>query len=170
VTDAERLNQVADKQAITEALTRYCRGIDRADPAIMKSAFHEDAHLSHGAFEGRAWDFADRVVDGMSHFIASAHMLSNILIEVRGDRANAEAYVHAIHHEPTHADHVVGRYLDRLERRGGEWRIAHRQTVLVWTHRHENAAETFAPLVAFARSARGPEDPLFTAEHLRWGD
>jgi hypothetical protein len=138
--------------------------------AIMRSAFHEDAHLSHGAFQGRAWDFADRVVEGMKHFIASAHLLSNVLVEVRGDKANAEASVHAIHHERDHSDHVVGRYLDRLERRDGDWRIAHRQTVLIWTHRHPNSEETFAPLAHFARSLRTGEDPLFTAEHLRWGD
>ena len=37
------LEALLDKQAITEVIYRYCRGIDRFDFELVKSCFHADA-------------------------------------------------------------------------------------------------------------------------------
>ena len=67
--------------------------------------------------------------------------MSNVLVELDGDRAYVEAYAVAYHdrtgarrpEERGRLDLWGGRYVDRFERRSGEWRIAHRNCVIDWT-------------------------------------
>jgi len=49
-TTEARLLAAADKEEIRDALFRYCRGIDRGDAAMMRSAYHADAIEHHGDF------------------------------------------------------------------------------------------------------------------------
>jgi hypothetical protein len=66
------------------------------------------------------------------------HSVSNMLIRVDGDTARVESYWHVFHREPGRdgaADwdyHAGGRYLDRFERRDGEWRVLTRILVRDW--------------------------------------
>lgn len=53
------IQNLLDKEAIRDCLYRYCRGIDRADEAILRSAYWPDAHDRHGAYVGD--------VEGFSH-------------------------------------------------------------------------------------------------------
>ena len=46
------IQNLLDKEAIRDCLYRYCRGIDRADEAILRSAYWPDAHDRHGAYVG----------------------------------------------------------------------------------------------------------------------
>jgi hypothetical protein len=76
------------------------------------------------------------------------HQTGNMLIRVEGDTAWAETYVTAFHAVPTTAPPGTfwggrdepyegvagGRYVDRLERRDGRWKIAERQTLVEWRH------------------------------------
>jgi hypothetical protein len=63
------------------------------------------------------------------------HFLGTQVIEVDGDVAWAETYCLALHRlraidgEPARDKVRPVRYCDRLERREGEWRIAHRVVV-----------------------------------------
>lgn len=49
LTITEELQTLLDKQAITEVLHRYCRGIDRADPETLASAYWPDAYEEHAS-------------------------------------------------------------------------------------------------------------------------
>ncbi|MCG8443112.1 MAG: nuclear transport factor 2 family protein, partial [Caulobacterales bacterium] len=64
------------------------------------------------------------------------------------------------------APHVFwygGRYVDRLEKRGKEWKIAHRQVVMDWNQNEISTAiwdeGMFKTLTL--RGARGPADIVF---------
>ena len=49
---------VIDKQAITEIIYRYCRGLDRMDRELTLSCWHEGGTDDHGAlFSGTADEF-----------------------------------------------------------------------------------------------------------------
>ncbi len=67
------------------------------------------------------------------------HFLGNTHIELEGDVAHVETYCQAFHRFPTSGsasedDFVLGaRYIDRFERRDGEWRIARRKLVVDWS-------------------------------------
>ncbi|MGD0393773.1 MAG: nuclear transport factor 2 family protein [Acidimicrobiales bacterium] len=88
------LQRLMDKQSITERLLDYARGVDRIDRELIRSVFHEDAHLDYGAmFIGSGEEFADFI--GVVHpaMEAHSHHLSNIYITVDVDRAGSETYV-----------------------------------------------------------------------------
>src|SRR5262249_51169657 len=58
-----------------------------------------------------------------------------------------------------------GRYLDRFEKRGDVWKIAHRRVVMDFNRRTAAAmVETGPPMDGLARGGRHPDDPLY--EHL----
>jgi hypothetical protein len=135
MSDNERLNAVADKAEIHDALMRYCRGVDRRDPELIVSAFHEDGIDDHGRGESTAQDLAERIA--ASDQRAMMHFIGNEFVELDGDVAFSETYFISFQTVDTGDGDATrmraGRYLDRFERRGGEWRIAHRRIVDEWS-------------------------------------
>lgn len=130
-------DQLLDKQACVELVYRMARAIDRCDEALLRSLFHPDATDDHGSYRGSASGFVDWVLPLLATMTRTQHCIANVLIEVDGDRARGESYFTAHHAltRPGAADvHMIaaGRYLDSFERRGGEWRFAHRQACYDW--------------------------------------
>lgn len=126
-----------DKQAIHEALIRYCRGVDRCDLQLAMTAFLDDAVDNHMGFEMPAIESMSSLLGAdQSQVKCTSHNITNELVEVTGDVARSEAYFVAYHllsHDDTDFDWTVGgRYIDRFERRDGSWRIAHRTVVYDW--------------------------------------
>ena len=159
--------EVADQLAIQDVLHRHCRGVDRADAGVLKSAYWPDATVAYGRFNGSAHEFCEHLPDAIRHYAHTHHSVSNVVIERDGDQAKVESYVTARHHSAAVGDAPArdmmyyGRYLDRFERRADRWKIAHRQVVMDW-HRDEAAAVDFDDprFDGLARGARHPEDPL----------
>lgn len=145
--------EVADRAAIYQQLVRYCRGVDRRDLALIRSTYHPDAFDDHGSYKGDVEGFLAFVEKEVhARFRITQHKLGQSLIEIDGDEAWSESYA-TCHHvmaevmaEPVAgaaagvsgaardvADMVMGiRYLDRFERRNGEWRIARRELRWEW--------------------------------------
>ena len=89
----DRLRELLDKQEIQECLLRYCRGIDRHDTELARSAYHDDALDDHGTYVGSGYG----LVDWANHFhdqvwVRHQHYITNTLIELDGDTAHAETY------------------------------------------------------------------------------
>ena len=61
---------------------------------------------------------------------------------------------------PTTVGQFGGRYLDRLERRDGAWRISERVVVHDWSL-CEVVAPEWGGLEAFARGGQAPDDPSY---------
>jgi len=128
------LAALLDKDALREIAMRYSRAIDRRDPVLLASVYHPDAHDEHGThFDGPASAFIANLETGMAVFEVTQHQITNTSYRLDGDKAEGELYFTAYHRtvppEPKHVT-VLGRYLDKYERRNGEWRIAYRR--LVW--------------------------------------
>ena len=164
---APDVQALLDKQAITEVLHRYCRGIDRADRATLASAYWPDAYEEHASeYNGPVAGFFDYAMKAVAR-MHTAHRLSNILIDVVSPtRAVAESYVWAYHSVPPELGEydliAGGRYLDKLEKRGGEWRILHRDLMIdfIQKHRSETDLGVFGALEISGRHF--PEDRLYT--------
>jgi hypothetical protein len=160
------------KQEIYEALMRYCRGVDRGDGDLMRSASHEDAFDDHGV-GGRAlaWDMAKAYGDSEPVWEHSQHTIGNCLIEVDGDTAASEAYVTCVHrfsHADIEYDFVIaGRYVDRWERRGGAFRIAHRTAIWDWVRTDPVDAKWPGPDAEVPKSHWGGE--ALSTVGARWG-
>ncbi|MEJ8839399.1 nuclear transport factor 2 family protein [Ramlibacter sp. AN1133] len=171
------LRALLDKEAIRECLLRYCRGIDRADEELLRSAYWPDAHDSHGAYVGPVDGFIEQALPRLRSGGRGVHQVNNILVELHGDRAAVESSFLALQTNaaaPALETFLCGRYLDRFERRGGTWRIAQRTVVYDWIEertRPELAQENAA---LFARrqptGTRSPADPVYAfLEGVRTG-
>ena len=82
-------------------------------------------------------DFATWVMPVLGSMRRTQHCICNVLIEIKGDKAFSESYFIAHHTLPQESGGdqfmiAAGRYLDRFERRNGEWKFAHRQACYDW--------------------------------------
>lgn len=130
--------QLQDKEEIGAVLVRYCRGADYGDEAILRSVFHPDATDDHaGMYGGKIEELLPTAVRMSKQFSVIRHALSNVSIKLDGDAADAESYVVATHvfekDGETYHWLAGGRYIDRFERRNGEWRIFKRITHMDWS-------------------------------------
>jgi len=148
--DVERLaaqvQYLLDRDAIWDCVYRYARGLDRHDPEIFASPYHEDAIDRHGDFVGRRDEFVSWGLDLLaSRWDAHTHFMTNNRVEIDGDIAHSESYVLFAQRrrDGTKVDLGGGRYIDRLERRDGEWRIAAREVVIEWVCAADGTATRF---------------------------
>jgi SnoaL-like domain len=158
------LRELLDKQAIHEVLMRYCRGIDRCDEELLRTVYHPDATDNHGLFVGKAADFIPWALAGLKRDESTNHFIANELIEIRGDVAYSESYLLAVHRRKRDDGSLVdltfaGRYVDRLERREGAWKIADRKVVLDWS-RLDPVEKSFS-LERFLTGRRSREDEVY---------
>jgi 3-phenylpropionate/cinnamic acid dioxygenase small subunit len=118
------------KQDIAEVLVRYATGIDRRDWDLFRTCFTADTHADYGDIG--TWDSADAITDfmvtahaGMGH---TMHRMTNIAIDVQGDRAVSRCYVDGMLMAPDGQSgfNPHGWYDDELVRTAGGWRIARR--------------------------------------------
>lgn len=135
--DTTEIACVLAKQAITEALYRYCRGLDRMDEDMAYGVWHPDgtAHYS-GLYEGTGRGFVDWVNELHRAMVATSHQVTNILIDVAPDlvHATSESYVTVRLRTESYAGALVdvvgaGRYLDQWSLRERRWAIDHRRYV-----------------------------------------
>jgi len=129
------LQLLLDREAIRDCLLRYCRGIDRCDEAALRSAYWEDATDCHGAWNGSAAGFIAQALERLRQGGRRVHQVSNVLIELHGDAAAVESSFFALQAtaaQPDRETFLCGRYADRFERRGGEWRVAARTVIYDW--------------------------------------
>jgi hypothetical protein len=118
------------RHGILNALAVHSRGVDRADLNLLSSAYHPDATVDYGFFEGPAATLAAILADAQKGTPPTLHRTSNPWIVVDGNRAVSESYVAAYVEDAEMQRLVFGRYHDRHECRGGEWRLSHRTYVL----------------------------------------
>ena len=129
------LRRLIDRQQIRDCLTRYCRGLDRLDHKLVMSAYHPGAVSHVWGMTGTRRNLIDWVFNRLqSKHISTLHQISTGNVELVGEVAHAETYfVSTARDRGGLLWHSGGRYIDRLERRRGEWRIALRYAFTEWT-------------------------------------
>lgn len=156
------MQDITDKFAITEQIYRYCRSVDRLDVPLGHDVFHEDSHADYGSVgykgPGRgAIDYICKAHEGLLHH---SHQVTNVLVEVEGDRAGSEAYVTAnlrmLRDGKLLQIEVWARYVDRWSRRGGHWAIDRRDTVIDF-----DSIREVQPMHDHERGRRDPSDPSY---------
>ena len=162
------LDRLFARYQIDDLLARYCQAIDRCDMDGLKAVYWPDAVDNHGVFNGNALEFAEFVIPGLQALTRTMHLIANCVIAFDDDdNAHGETYVVAFHEvpgEPCATDAIVGgRYLDRFQRRDGEWRILDRTYVMDWNQNQRTTAEWSSWLYSAldVRGGRFPDDPAF---------
>lgn len=136
-TSENVIQALVDKAEIRDVLSRYCRGLDRMDKEMAYGVWHAGATAFYdGIYEGTGRGFIDWVWQAHAAMERHSHQITNVLIEVHGDRATSESYVTVVlwtlPDEDGHQLELVGRgrYLDRFARKNGRWAIEHRTHLL----------------------------------------
>lgn len=154
------------KREIHEVVLRYCRGIDRLDLDLVRSAYHPDGVDHHTGFDGTVEEYVAWVGAALRRLDGTQHIVGNHLSEVHGDRAVAETYGTAVHwgtpaDEPRLNFTSGFRYVDRMERRNGHWAIVERWAVREWTR--SDAGRLIAKEGSGPSGRRDAADPLWPA-------
>jgi hypothetical protein len=129
------INTLLAEQAIKKAVTAYSRGCDRCDLEIFKSAFHLDAEVRYGTYDGHYEKFCEDIVNGNLSLQDTSHTIINERydIDISSNKASGEIYVLAFWGSEGHNYTCSGRYLDRYECRKDDWRISFRQYIFDWS-------------------------------------
>jgi hypothetical protein len=128
-------DEMADREAIRDCLMRYCRGIDRMDAEVLRSAYWPGAMDYHTGFTGTVEEFIEWAMPRLAAMEQNMHLVGNVLIRIDGDTAKVESYLWSVSVLPGDNPRqvmVVGRYLDKFEKRDDAWRIAERLVVHDW--------------------------------------
>ena len=143
----------------------YARGIDRLDLVLVERCFHPDAVLRYGE-ETTPAEFAANARAGLAAYRFTQHRVGNVIIDIEGDFARCESYCLARHRIPGGDGKVEtdflwgGRYVDRFERRNGEWRILRRTVVHDYT-RFDPVTETWPGAPAFTQGRHSTDDIVY---------
>jgi hypothetical protein len=148
--DARRLQELEDRAEITDIVSRYGNGVRLGDPDLIISCFADDAVLDMGLGEGpisgrgtilehyrhSAASPATRAIQTFDQKVASTPIMTNVLIDLDGDRAHCESMCLAIHTGFKDGEGKVivrgTRNIDDLVRTPEGWKIQHRVHPAVW--------------------------------------
>ena len=170
---SDKLQRLVDRAEIHDCMARYVRGVDRGDADLMRSAYFSDAYDDHVDYKGDVEGFIKWLVGRMAPFVNSMHHIGNSFIEFAGpDVAFVETqYASRRLRQPTSEESATlgehdmvmrqswGRYLDRFERRNGEWRVARR--VVIVDDRFASIAIGGARNTPSTWGHRNPSDPMY---------
>jgi hypothetical protein len=156
-SEAAALRDLLARRAIWDCLIRYCRGVDRFDRELVLSAYHPDAIDDHAEFVGGPEAFVDWAFSlHDAGQVATQHHLTNHTCEIDGDTAHAETYyIFTARNRDETLWLAGGRYLDRLEKRGGQWKIAFRYCLIEWSGSPPGLGEAYAHIAEL--HANGPK-------------
>jgi hypothetical protein len=124
-----------DRAQITDLIYRYCRAVDRLDVPLGHSIWHDDAWADYGAevYQGPGKGVIDLICAQHRQTLHHSHQVSNVLIELQGERAGSESYVTATlrmkRGEQLMQISVWGRYIDQWTRRDGRWGLQNRLSI-----------------------------------------
>jgi hypothetical protein len=156
------IQELLDKNAIREALYKYCRSVDRLDVPLGHSVFHEDSYADYGAdvYQGPGRGCIDAIVVMHHQMTSHSHQISNILIALDGDRAGSEAHMTGtmwiVRDGKDCQIFVRGRYLDTWEKRDGRWAITRRE----FANDHDEVREVTS-IRGTQHSTRDASDPSY---------
>ena len=136
-TALAEIDRLKSLESIRDCIRRVCRGIDRIDERLLRSAFHPDARINMGKiYDGGLDDWISSALKHQKTQSQRQHVPASIRVQINGDEAVAETYELDRHKSPMNGGFsdlvLAARTLDRLSRRGGEWKIVERVKVMDW--------------------------------------
>jgi len=127
------LQYLKDRLAIQDVVARHARGHDRHDVELLTDAYHPDGVDEHGFAINVGSKYAEWA--NTIHSAGSClhtHNITTQICEIEGDVAYCESYVMVglLNPDGKSSRIISGRYIDRLERRAGTWKIALRRSTV----------------------------------------
>jgi len=143
---------IEDKQACADVILSWGLFRDQRRWPELLSIFHPDGEIAVSWFRGPFTEFVEHCKRGGP----SKHLIMPPLVRVNGTRATAETSIVIIVRQAIEGIPVDmtsrGRFLDRLERRDGAWRILERAAVY-----EQDRFDPVTPSEAFDRLMRNAD-------------
>jgi hypothetical protein len=165
------VEELIAKEEIRDLVGRYMRGLDRLDGELLRSVFHDDATTDYGFFQGGPDAFVEMAYNALKDHLANHHLIGQTNIDIKGDVAFGEIYFQAFHRIVVNDEErdlfISGRYVDRYEKRNGEWKIINRCEVNDWARDDPTSDSYFKNQPDSLRGARKPDDAIYTINKSR---
>jgi hypothetical protein len=156
------------KQEITDLVGHYMRGLDRLDKPLLRSVFHDDAYTDYGFYKGDADGFVEMACNALKSHLSNHHMIGQTNIDIQQNTAFGEIYFQAFHRlliDDKERDlFISGRYVDRYEKRAGEWKIAYRSEINDWSRNDAASDDYFISQPDSLRGTRKPKDAIYASD------
>ena len=155
------------RRQITEVVHGYARANDRVDETLLRSCFWPESTHQHGSFKGKSSDFATLALGIVSKLKGCSHLITNVSIEVAGNKAVSECYFLAHHRRVKKTGDgdedffIKGRYLDRFEQRNGQWKIIQRRGLSDFARVFDPANSSLDAAPPEQLSLHSTDDPLY---------
>ncbi len=121
-------NEWIEKLAIQELFARYAHAIDDLESEAWVECFTPDGVFQVGTRAMRGQAALRGYADVHIQEIRCRHMMANFLYEVNGNEATGQCSMLAtLATAGGYKIFAQGRYVDRLVKYNGQWRIAHRR-------------------------------------------
>jgi hypothetical protein len=169
-----QLALLLDEREIKNCVLKYCHGTDRLDWSMVGDSYSPHASDDHGAFQGGPAELAKWLAAKAAYRGAKQHFVANQLVDIVGDKAVCESY-YCCYIEfvgdpeftttgKSEAVLIAGRYVDRMVRIDGTWKIADRVSVVDWTRSLGEPSYWESPAAEQFTQGRGDdEDPARVA-------
>jgi hypothetical protein len=137
--ELRRLHEYLDREQIRETFNRYALGVDSSDPEAVLAVFDDPCTLiteqpgkPPRRYEGRA--AVERVFNKglINDLKLLRHRITDNLIKVEGDRAEAWLYWDEIREQNGQLILGGGIYFDKLRRAGDEWKFTERHAMTTY--------------------------------------
>lgn len=142
------LAYLKERQQISDLYVRFTRGFDRQDAELIRSVFWADAQIYYGTESNQRDAFIAAHLPRHTRLGSYAHHITSQTIEISGDVAHVESNLIALFRDKDDKwASVQGlRYIDRLDRRNGEWRITVREAIPHFYLKGKSEFSAFAKL------------------------
>lgn len=131
------LQALIDRAAIRHCIERLARGEDRRNAELLRASWWPDASYDYGVQGGSFEQYLAWVVPGADAIKNTQHVLGQSFIELSDESAKVETHVISYHRVDMGAGDrdtcIGGRYLDQMEKRSSEWRVAKRVMLYDWS-------------------------------------
>lgn len=163
---AAKIEELLDRVSIEDVLYRYCHAVDRCDAELLRGVYWPGAIDDHIFWQGTAADFVDFCIPVLESRDQTHHSITNVMIRIEDDQALVQSYYRAyerLRRKDGSVNDITmyGRYLDRMEKRDGEWRIAVRKVQMDWWRIWPDSADWERGIFGrtFEVGKRGEADP-----------
>ena len=161
-----KMQDLLDRQAIFDCIKRNSRGNDRFDVDLVTSSYHDDGlhELGEKRISGR--DYGEHANHAHAAlFDVTMHNVAMHSCEIDGLVAHAESYNTGLFMDRGSETGriLAGRYIDRLEKRDGEWRIVLRRATVEVAIEGKASLPNGNPLPGsrYLKGSRSRSDPAF---------
>lgn len=160
----QRLQYVEDRWAVLDCVMTQSRGHDRHDTELMASVYAEDGIDEHGGVVKPGAEYGEYAnLAHSSVFEDHLHNITTHTCDIDGDEAHCESYV--IGAMRTKGGKVTalmgGRYLDRLQRRDGAWKIVLRRCTVEWMTSVDSSVLSTGAVAGFIKGRWDKSDPSY---------